>query len=174
MIKVPTHDINPLFSASSINNRYTCMWYVLALLLVAMPSSLAYHGEQLFLPSPRGREKAMRHSFACCIACVCHVDVVSYQVPISRLRVWGAPGASPWPNGIQWHRVRYQLAVGRPSACTPLVGLLLVHVHFGGNDCESSCDRSLSFCDNVLSSCTTNIFLLLHGVPVLKYKYSYT
>ena len=119
MIKVPTHDINPLFSASSINNRYTCMWYVLALLLVAMPSSLAYHGEQLFLPSPRGREKAMRHSFACCIACVCHVDVVSYQVPISRLRVYGyAARASPWPMA-QWHTMapRAVSARSRSTKC---------------------------------------------------------
>ena len=139
-----------------------------------MPSSLAYHGEQLFLPSPRGPGESDAPQF-----CLLHCDIaIAFVVPSTNLPFYECGGrqarASPWPNGIQWYRVRYQLAVGRPSACTPLVGLLLVHVHFGGNDCESSCDRSLSFCDNVLSSCTTNIFLLLHGVPVLKYKYSYT
>ena len=52
MIKIPTHDINPHFSASFINNGYMCMWYVLALLLVTIPSSLIYHGEQHFFLAP--------------------------------------------------------------------------------------------------------------------------
>ena len=43
MIKIPAHDINSLFSALFINNGYMCMLCVLALLLVAISSSLVYH-----------------------------------------------------------------------------------------------------------------------------------
>lgn len=73
MIKIPTHDINPLFSASSINNRYTCMCYVLALLC-------SFCGHAIEFGLSRGEQLA----YACLLAC--------WSVPISRLwvRVWSS------------------------------------------------------------------------------------
>ena len=59
MIKIPTHDINPHFFASFINNEYMCMWCVLALLLVTIPSSLVHHGEQLFFLAPIAGDLAL-------------------------------------------------------------------------------------------------------------------
>ena len=58
MIKIPAHDINSNFSALLINNGYICMWCILALLLVAIPSSLVHHGEQLFFLAPRAGDLA--------------------------------------------------------------------------------------------------------------------